>query len=99
MSNSSDVAHNFIFKRKKENFAPDLLKITEVRPELAGGKLNAKALNMLRIKQMEHSVEVKLKQTKRTFDSFFEDDKLFNPSEPTSIEFTRDNKLSIAQTS
>jgi hypothetical protein len=58
MSHSSDVAHNFIFKRKKENFAPDLLKITEVRPEFAGGKLNAKALNMLRINAMEKSVVV-----------------------------------------
>ena len=55
-SNSSDVAHNFIFKRQKQNFAPDLLKITELRPELAGGKLNAKALNLLRVNAMEKSV-------------------------------------------
>jgi len=51
LSRSTDVAHNFIFKNKHENFATELLRIDEFSQSKE--KINAKALNMLRINALE----------------------------------------------
>jgi len=67
LSSSTDVAHNFIFKNKRENFANELLRIDEFSQ--GKGKINAKALNMLRINALEKSMEVHKHKKQRAFDS------------------------------
>jgi hypothetical protein len=67
LSSSTDVAHNFIFKNKRENFANELLRIDEFSQ--SKGKINAKALNMLRINALEKSMEVHKHKKQRAFDS------------------------------
>jgi hypothetical protein len=71
LSSSTDVAHNFIFKNKRENFANEPLKIDELSQNK--GKINAKALNMLRINALEKSMEVRRQSRERAFDSIYMD--------------------------
>ena len=67
LSSSTDVAHNFIFKHKRENFANEPLKIDEI--SVSKGKHHAKALNMLRINALEKSMKVRMRSKERAYDS------------------------------